>query len=305
MRGVEWGGSTARGSQVQQVTHTVHGILKNGVADSAKIERLLAKFGEAPGPHPSTTLRYSVPAAMLPAARARSERASIGHLDLPDQATRAPLHLGIAILLRSRAQGRQRVLAHRAQRLLGLLPLAERLAAELSNAGIHALVLGRSGRLLRRRRIALGLLRTKVDAACGCGDQGGSDQDSGDRTNAKVHDGAGSLLETVGAAPTRAVAEYSHHNRRRRDQRFSPGPTVTSSCAFASRGGIGAISSSSVRNASRPESPCVGNAPMRGETACSGASRHHTSCPSDCSSAPAAPPSYGPPAPAQARQRWA
>ncbi len=68
MRGVEWGGSTARGSQVQQVTHTVHGILKNGVTDSAKIERLLAKFGEAPGPNPSTTLRYSAPAAMLPAA---------------------------------------------------------------------------------------------------------------------------------------------------------------------------------------------------------------------------------------------
>jgi hypothetical protein len=68
MRGMDWGGSTARGSQVQQVTHTVHGILKNGVTDSAKIERLLAKFGEAPGPNPSTTLRYSVSAAMLPAA---------------------------------------------------------------------------------------------------------------------------------------------------------------------------------------------------------------------------------------------
>ena len=68
MRRVDWGRSTARGSQVQQVTHTVHGILKNGVTDSAKIERLLAKFGEAPGPNPSTTLRYSVPAAMLPAA---------------------------------------------------------------------------------------------------------------------------------------------------------------------------------------------------------------------------------------------
>ncbi len=68
MRGEGWGGSTARGSQVQQVTHTVHGILKNGVTDSAKIERLLAKFGEAPGPNSSTTLRYSVPAAMLPAA---------------------------------------------------------------------------------------------------------------------------------------------------------------------------------------------------------------------------------------------
>jgi len=54
--------------QVQQVTHTVHGILKNGVTDSAKIERLLAKFGEAPGPSSSTTLRYSVPVAMLPAA---------------------------------------------------------------------------------------------------------------------------------------------------------------------------------------------------------------------------------------------
>jgi hypothetical protein len=64
-----WNGAgRPRGSQVQQVTHTVHGILKNGVTDSAKIERLLAKFGEAPGPNPSTTLRYSVPAAMLPAA---------------------------------------------------------------------------------------------------------------------------------------------------------------------------------------------------------------------------------------------
>ena len=50
----------------------MHGILKNGVTDSAKIERLLAKFGEAPGPNPSTTLRYSVPAAMLPAAEDQS-----------------------------------------------------------------------------------------------------------------------------------------------------------------------------------------------------------------------------------------
>ncbi len=48
--------------QVQQVTQTVHGILKNGVNDSAKIEKLLAKFGEAPGPNPSAALRYSVPA---------------------------------------------------------------------------------------------------------------------------------------------------------------------------------------------------------------------------------------------------
>ncbi len=133
------------------------------------VEATLHVLGQA-GPAAQEGLRRSGAARILTGARRRRRRAAIAAalerfgaaaFDLPHQASGAPLHLGIGVLCRSRAQLRQGRFAHRPQRLLGPRAIAEAVAAEIADPLVEI----RGGGFLRRGAVLLarnGFLRRQA-----------------------------------------------------------------------------------------------------------------------------------------------